>query len=368
MAALGSVARAGGESRGDLGAAPDGRAVYERACASCHGLDGRGADPTRLGFDVPMPDFTDCAFTSREPSKDWMGIADRGGPIKAFDEMMPAFGQALSEDEVSAAIVHVKSFCPDPAWPRGELNLPRALLTEKAFIENEALLIMSSTLEGPLELTGKFIYEQRFGVRNQFEVVVPFGARELGQDETGAPGGGRWAEGVADVGFGLKRVLFHSLAAGSIFSVAGEIFLPTGDEADGYGKGTFVFEPILLFGQQLGALGFIQLQSGLELPVDTQRAEREGYGRVAIGRSFRGSRFGRTWSPMFEVAAAGELGDPAGWGWDCVPQMQVTISKRQHVRANLGLRLPMTEIDARPTQVMAYLLWDWYDGGLFEGY
>jgi hypothetical protein len=71
---------------------------------------------------------------------------------------------------------------------------------------------------------------------------------------------------------------------------------------------------------------------------------------------------------MFEVATAGELGDLADWGWDCVPQLAVTISKRQHVRFNLGLRLPMTDIDARPTQLMAYLLWDWYDGGFFEGY
>jgi hypothetical protein len=342
--------------------------IYEQACASCHGLDGRGTDPNRLGFDVPMPDFTDCLFTSRETSEDWKGIAHRGGPIKAFDEMMPAFGRALTEAEVGAAIAYIKGFCPDPAWPRGELNFPRAMLTEKAFIENEVLLITGATLEGPADLSGKFIYEQRFGSRNQFEVVVPFGARELSAGETGAPGGGRWAEGIGDVGFGLKRVLIHSAATGSIFSVAGEVFVPIGDEADGYGKGTFLFEPILLFGQQLGPLGFVQLQSGLELPVDTDRAEREGYARLAIGRSYRGLRFGRTWSPMFEVVAAGGLDNLSGWGWDFMPEMQVTLNKRQNVRANLGVRLPMTDLHERPVELMFYLLWDWYDGGFFEGY
>jgi mono/diheme cytochrome c family protein len=42
--------------------ADTGRALYESACAACHGIDGRGAPPAMLGFDVPVPDFTNCSF------------------------------------------------------------------------------------------------------------------------------------------------------------------------------------------------------------------------------------------------------------------------------------------------------------------
>jgi hypothetical protein len=48
--------------------------------------------------------------------------------------------------------------------------------------------------------------------------------------------------------------------------------------------------------------------------------------------------------------------------------MQVTISKRQHVRADLGLRIPVTNTAGRPKQIVFYVLWDWFDGRLNEGW
>jgi hypothetical protein len=54
--------------------------------------------------------------------------------------------------------------------------------------------------------------------------------------------------------------------------------------------------------------------------------------------------------------------------WDVMPEMQVTISRRQHVRGNLGYRFPVTNTAGRQQQVMFYLLWDWADGGLLSGW
>jgi hypothetical protein len=54
--------------------------------------------------------------------------------------------------------------------------------------------------------------------------------------------------------------------------------------------------------------------------------------------------------------------------WDIVPQMQVTISRRQHLRGNLGFRVPGNNTADRPMQLMFYLLWDWGDGRLSEGW
>jgi hypothetical protein len=53
---------------------------------------------------------------------------------------------------------------------------------------------------------------------------------------------------------------------------------------------------------------------------------------------------------------------------DLVPQMQVTLSRRLHVRANAGLQIPMSNREGRPKSFVFYVLWDWFDGGLFDGW
>ena len=97
-------------------------------------------------------------------------------------------------------------------------------------------------------------------------------------------------------------------------------------------------------------------------------AENEAFWRIALGRSFTEGRWGRTWSPMVELLGARELvsGEPVNW--DLVPQLQVTLNTRQHVMLNLGVRLPLNDTDARQTEFLVYLLWDWFDGGFFEGW
>jgi hypothetical protein len=87
-----------------------------------------------------------------------------------------------------------------------------------------------------------------------------------------------------------------------------------------------------------------------------------------IGKSFVHVRFGRTWSPMVEVLGARELGTGARVQWDIAPQMQVTLSKRQHIMVNAGVRMPMTDRSDRDPQVLMYLLWDWFDGGFLDGW
>jgi hypothetical protein len=179
---------------------------------------------------------------------------------------------------------------------------------------------------------------------------------------------GTLGEGLGDVGLGVKRVMFFSQRTETIFSVAAEVLVPSGDEADGLGRGTFVFEPFVMLGQAIPYVGFVHLQAGVELPFDPAKAGRELFWRGALGRSFTQGRFGRTWSPMVELLAARELERGATVRWDVVPQFQVTLNQRQHLMLNLGARIPLTERGVRSTQVLAYLLWDWFDGGLFEGW
>lgn len=78
--------------KGEQKRAGTGKELYQAACAACHGNDGRGAPQTQVGFDTPLPDFTDCQFASREPDPDWVTVVHEGGPVRGFAEIMPAFG------------------------------------------------------------------------------------------------------------------------------------------------------------------------------------------------------------------------------------------------------------------------------------
>jgi len=338
-----------------------GAELYDVACAACHGADGSGLSSDRVGFQVPVPDFTDCSFASREPDGDWIAVAHEGGPMRGFDRTMPAFGAALSVDDLQRAMDYIRTLCGDDAWPRGELNLPRAMVTEKAYPEDEAVFTYGAALGGPGLHSSELVYEKRFGARNQVEVVVPFSYRE----RTGAAS---WAGGLGDLVFGVKRDFYHDMERGSIVAAAAEIKLPTGDREQGFGTGTPAFETFVSYGQILPNDAFFQFQGVFERPFDLDRAVEEGALRFVLGRSFTEGAWGRTWSPMLEVLGSRALESGATAHWDLLPQFQVTLNTRQHVMANLGVRFPLNDTASREPQLLVYLLWDWFDGGFFEGW
>jgi mono/diheme cytochrome c family protein len=344
-----------------------GRAIYRAACSSCHGADGRGAPASLVGFSDPIPDFTDCDFAAREPDSDWVGVAYEGGPSRGFSELMPAFEGALTIEQIELAVSHIRSFCTDQRWPRGELNLPRALVTNKAYPEDEAVLTTLIDAEGRGSILNKVVYEQRFGPRSQWEIVVPFGWLET-PDAVDNDGTSRWGSSMGDIAVAVKHAFYHSYEKGSIVSVAGELILPTGDDELGFGNGTTVFEPFVAWGQILPADFFLQTQLGLELTADTDKADNAAFLRAALGWSTSTGEFGRAWSPMVELTAGREFAGDADVHYSIVPQIQITLNKRQHIMLNVGLRAPLNERDVRTTQVIFYVLWDWFDGTLFEGW
>jgi hypothetical protein len=335
-----------------------GAEVYGAACSSCHGLDGRGLSQSQVGFEDPLPDFTDCNFATREPDADWVAVAHEGGPVRGFAPMMPSFGGALSIQELELAVSHIRTFCPDEAWPRGELNLPRPLVTEKAFPEDETVLTSGFPLEDAGFFQNELVVEKRFGARNQFELAIPFGWKEDGS----------WRGGIGDIAMGVKRVLADSLKGGSILSLSGEVKLPTGNRERGFGKGAVLFEPFLSYGQVLPSEFFLHAQGGLELSADKNRADHEGFWRFALGRSFTQGEWGRTWSPMMEVLAAKQFESGSKVEWDLAPQVQVALNTRQHIMLNVGVRFPVTDTSHRQTTVLFYLFWEWFDGGFAEGW
>jgi mono/diheme cytochrome c family protein len=335
--------------------------IYRSGCSGCHGPDGSGAPRTTVGFATPPPDFTDCNFATRENDADWTAIIQDGGPVRGFTRFMPAFRDALTPDEIRSVIQYIRGFCRSRGWPLGVFNLPRPLMTEKAFPEDEAVLTTTVNTKGPGSVSSELVYERRFGPRDQLEVDVPFAFAQR-------PASGSWTAGLGDIAVGPKHTFLHSLASGTIVSGLGQVALPTGDTAKGIGSGATAFELSALLGQLLPARSYFQFQGGVVLSADRSRLPHQAFWRGALGTTVPFGSISRIWSPMVEILGTRDLISGASAEWDVLPQFQISLSARQHVRANVGVSIPVTETDSRHQQLLAYLLWDWFDGGFFEGW
>jgi len=339
-----------------------GKQIYDAACTACHGPKGKGMPESIVGFEKPnsFPDFTRCDQTTPELNTDWKAVIVHGGRFRGFSQIMPSFAEALTDDQITKVVEYLRGFCSNSSWPRGELNLPRALITDKAYPENEAVITTTLNAQGAPGITTEAVYEQRFGIKNEIEVSVPL----TFQNENHS-----WFGGLGDSSIGIKRELFSSLRTGSILSVVGEVTFPTGNKARGLGTGVTTFGTFAAYGQLLPANFFLQFQGGAELPIHTETEPRSLFWNTAVGQSYGQNRgLGRLWSPIVEVLANRDLVTGATTDWDVLPQFQVTLSKRQHIRADVGVRIPMTNTGNRQTQMLFYILWDWADGKLTEGW
>jgi mono/diheme cytochrome c family protein len=342
--------------------ARNGEHIYKNGCIACHGDLGKGAPQTSTEFQRPdtFPDFTQCSGTTAEPNAAWKAIIVHGGTSRGFSTIMPAFGELLSSQEIDDVIAYLREFCPNPHWPRGELNLPRALVTEKAYPEDEFVISTAANVSGAPGFVTDYIHEQRFGVKNQLEVDLPVNNQDQNH---------QWQSGIGDMTFGVKRVMYSNLRTGSILSLQGGILPPTGDSKRGFGSGTTTFEPFAAFDQLFPSNTFVQFQMGADLPRHPDISPQSIFYRTAVGQTFASDHLlGRMWSPMVEFLATRNLVDGAKTDWDVLPEMQVTISRRQHVRAAVGVRTPFTDTAGRTPQLNVYVLWDWADGKLWKGW
>ncbi|OGA50986.1 MAG: hypothetical protein A3G24_02320 [Betaproteobacteria bacterium RIFCSPLOWO2_12_FULL_62_13] len=97
-----------------------GKSVYDRHCAACHGarLEGQPNWQERLPSGrMPAPPHDASGHTWHHPDAMLFGIT-KHGPVPGkyaspgYQSDMPAFGSALSDEEIWAVLAYVKS-----AWP-----------------------------------------------------------------------------------------------------------------------------------------------------------------------------------------------------------------------------------------------------------
>src|SRR5262249_49801519 len=153
---------------------------------------------------------------------------------------------------IEKVVKYLWSFCNDPSWPRGDLNMPRAFFTEKAFPESETVWTTGVTTSGQKAVGNQLTYEHRIKSRSQYEVTIP-----INFQQSPIPGAG-WNRGLGDVEFALRRTFYASLDRGGIFAAGGAVTVPTGKESSGLGSGTTIWEPFAMYDQLLGSSGFLQ--------------------------------------------------------------------------------------------------------------
>ena len=86
-----------------------GEAIWGQQCAACHGPDGAGGGPQAAADGLAMANLADPAATASSSLADWYMVANMGR------NAMPAFGDALSEAELWAAVAYARGFSFQPA-------------------------------------------------------------------------------------------------------------------------------------------------------------------------------------------------------------------------------------------------------------
>lgn len=88
---------------------PDGRALFAAHCAECHGDNGKGDGPGAKIVRTPMTDFTNAAAMANRDDHFLAEIIKKGGSQFGRSNAMPAWGMKLSDEEIRALVVFIRS-------------------------------------------------------------------------------------------------------------------------------------------------------------------------------------------------------------------------------------------------------------------
>jgi hypothetical protein len=308
-----------------LGAQPQPTTIPEMWgawCARCHAEDGSGRVNEPTVTVVPM-DFTDCKVTSPEPDADWERAIAKGGPGVGLSPLMPGFEDSLTPDQITGFVSHIRGFCKETGWPSGNANFPRPIITEKAFPENEILILPAVSHDRQYEIKG--MYERRLGKRSMVEIGMPI--------QNG---------GAGDVDVAFK----HAVHAGRFQVVS--LGLET---VFSRSRDTTVFEPFVTAGAMLRSW-YVQGQFKVELPIDRAKASRALVYNAYLGRDTGASP--QTWTLGVELNGDNRQ-------LSLTPQVRKGLTGTGAVAASLGAMVPLNQRDKRGVRWVGYLLWEYLE-------
>ncbi len=86
-------------------------ANYKDLCAKCHGPSGKGNGPEAKTLNPKPADYTDCKKMSPIPDATLFKAIKSGGQSVGKSKDMPAWGEALSDQEIRDLVAYVRGFC-----------------------------------------------------------------------------------------------------------------------------------------------------------------------------------------------------------------------------------------------------------------
>ncbi len=86
-------------------------ANYKDLCSKCHGPSGKGNGAEAKTLNPKPADYTDCKKMSPIPDATLFKAIKSGGQSVGKSKDMPAWGEALSDQEIHDLVAYVRSFC-----------------------------------------------------------------------------------------------------------------------------------------------------------------------------------------------------------------------------------------------------------------
>lgn len=86
-----------------------GKEIYDRNCAACHGLYGKGDGPAAVSLRPRPRDLTDHEYIKGLSDEDLYKVITYGGPSVDKSPFMPGWGNTLSKDDIIDIITYLRS-------------------------------------------------------------------------------------------------------------------------------------------------------------------------------------------------------------------------------------------------------------------
>ena len=94
-----------------LFAAEETAVLFTSLCSLCHGVGGQGDGPSAQGLEPKPADFTNCNVMAKDSDDVLFKIIKGGGQSVGRSTVMPAWGDSLSDQQISELIKFIRSLC-----------------------------------------------------------------------------------------------------------------------------------------------------------------------------------------------------------------------------------------------------------------
>jgi mono/diheme cytochrome c family protein len=88
----------------------NGKVIYDRMCAGCHGYKGDGGEGHRGGFSPHVPTLANKEYMNSVPDDYLIMIIKKGGAYMGKMATMPAWEKRLNDQEVRDIVAHMRRF------------------------------------------------------------------------------------------------------------------------------------------------------------------------------------------------------------------------------------------------------------------